>query len=163
MSRVVLAGADEDLILRVKEATDGDVFVLPPGRLPGDPARLFEQLVDGELPDVLLVGPHAPAPDVLSLAARLDVQSPGIAMVLMADPSPDTWQAAMRAGIRDLLPPGAEVAEIHAAVERAGAAAASRRRVLRPLDETAQRHTRRGLTPPAPQGGGGETPGPPQL
>ena len=87
MSRVVLAGADEDLILRVKEATDGDVFVLPPGRLPGDPARLFEQLVDGELPDVLLVGPHAPAPDVLSLAARLDVQSPGIAVVLMADPS----------------------------------------------------------------------------
>ena len=62
MSRVVLAGAGEELILRVKQATDGDVHVLPPGRLPGDPARLFEQLVDGELPDVLLVGPHAPAP-----------------------------------------------------------------------------------------------------
>ncbi|HEY4604535.1 MAG TPA: AAA family ATPase [Blastococcus sp.] len=157
MSRVVLAGADEDLILRVKEATDGDVFVLPPGRLPGDPARLFEQLVDGELPDVLLVGPHAPAPDVLSLAARLDVQSPGIAVVLMADPSPDTWQAAMRAGIRDLLPPGAEVAEIHAAVERAGAAAASRRRVLRPLDETAQRYTGRVITVASPKGGVGKT------
>jgi pilus assembly protein CpaE len=157
MSRVVLADADEDLILRVKEATDGDVFVLPPGRLPGDPARLFEQLVDGELPDVLLVGPHAPAPDVLSLAARLDVQSPGIAVVLMADPSPDTWQAAMRAGIRDLLPPGAEVAEIHAAVERAGAAAASRRRVLRPLDETAQRYTGRVITVASPKGGVGKT------
>ena len=34
MSRVVLAGAGEDLILRVKQATDGDVHVLPPGRLP---------------------------------------------------------------------------------------------------------------------------------
>ena len=32
MSRVVLAGADEDLILRVKQAAEGDVTVLPPGR-----------------------------------------------------------------------------------------------------------------------------------
>ena len=156
MSRVVLAGADEDLILRVKQAADGDVTVLPPGRLPGDPSRLFEQLVDGELPDVLLVGPHAPAPDVLNLAARLDVQSPGIAVVLMAEPSPEMWQAAMRAGIRDLLPPTADVPEIQAAVERAGSAAASRRRVLRPVEETA-RYTGRVITVASPKGGVGKT------
>ena len=156
MSRVVLAGAGEDLILRVKQATDGDVHVLPPGRLPGDPARLFEQLYDGELPDVLLVGPHAPAPEVLTLASRLDVQSPGIAVVLMADPSPEMWQAAMRAGIRDLLAPDADVAEIHAAVERAGQAAASRRRVLRPTSET-DRYTGRVITIASPKGGVGKT------
>ena len=156
MSRVVLAGAGEDLILRVKQATDGDVHVLPPGRLPGDPARLFEQLYDGELPDVLLVGPHAPAPEVLTLAARLDVQSPGIAVVLMADPSPEMWQAAMRAGIRDLIAPDAEVAEIHAAVERAGLAAAGRRRVLRPTAET-DRYTGRVITIASPKGGVGKT------
>jgi pilus assembly protein CpaE len=156
MSRVVLAGAGEDLMLRVKEATDGDVTVLPPGRLPSDPARLFEQLLDGELPDVLLVGPHAPAPEVLTLASRLDVQSPGIAVVLMADPSPEMWQAAMRAGIRDLLAPDADVAEIRAAVERAGAAAASRRRVLRPVDET-QRYNGRVITIASPKGGVGKT------
>ena len=156
MSRVVLAGAGEDLILRVKQATDGDVSVLPPGRLPGDPARLFEQLVDGELPDVLLVGPYAPAPEVLTLAARLDVQSPGISVVLMADPSPEMWQAAMRAGIRDLLPPDADVEEIRAAVERAGSAAASRRRVLRPVSET-ERYTGRVITVASPKGGVGKT------
>ena len=156
MSRVVLAGAGEELILRVKQATDGDVSVLPPGRLPGDPARLFEQLVDGELPDVLLVGPHAPAPEVLTLAARLDVQSPGIAVVLMADPSPEMWQAAMRAGIRDLLPPDADVAEIAAAVERAGRAAAGRRRVLRPTAET-ERYAGRVITIASPKGGVGKT------
>jgi len=156
MSRVVLAGAGEDLILRVKQATDGDVSVLPPGRLPGDPARLFEQLVDRELPDVLLVGPHAPAPEVLTLAARLDVQSPGIAVVLMANPSPEMWQAAMRAGIRDLLAPDADVAEIHAAVERAGNAAASRRRVLRPVSET-ERYAGRVITIASPKGGVGKT------
>jgi pilus assembly protein CpaE len=156
MSRVVLAGAGEDLILRVKQATDGDVHVLPPGRLPGDPARLFEQLYDGELPDVLLVGPHAPAPEVLTLAARLDVQTPGIAVVLMADPSPEMWQAAMRAGIRDLIAPDADVAEIHAAVERAGLAAAGRRRVLRPSAET-ERYTGRVITVASPKGGVGKT------
>ncbi|UOY03076.1 AAA family ATPase [Blastococcus sp. PRF04-17] len=156
MSRVVLAGAGEELVLRVKQATDGDVSVLPPGRLPGDPARLFEQLVDGELPDVLLIGPHAPAPEVLTLAARLDVQSPGIAVVLMADPSPEMWQAAMRAGIRDLLPPDADVPEIHAAVERAARAAAGRRRVLRPVSET-ERYAGRVITIASPKGGVGKT------
>jgi pilus assembly protein CpaE len=156
MSRVVLAGASEDLVLRVKEATEGDVGVLPPGRLPSDPARLFEQLLDGELPDVLLVGPHAPAPDVLTLASRLDVQSPGISVVLMAEPSPEMWQAAMRAGIRDLLPPGAGVDEIRAAVERAGHAAASRRRVLRPVSET-ERYAGRVITIASPKGGVGKT------
>ena len=156
MSRVVLAGAGEELILRVKEATDGDVAVLPSGRLPSEPARLFEQLLDGELPDVLLVGPHAPAPEVLTLAARLDVQSPGISVVLMAEPSPEMWQAAMRAGIRDLLPPTADVAEIRVAVERAGQAAASRRRVLRPPSET-ERYTGRVITIASPKGGVGKT------
>ncbi|SEL46231.1 pilus assembly protein CpaE [Blastococcus sp. DSM 46786] len=156
MSRVVLAGAGEDLVLRVKEATGGDVHVLPPGRLPSDPARLFEQLVDDELPDVLLVGPHAPAPEVLGLASRLDVQSPGITVVLMAEPSPEMWQAAMRAGIRDLLPPDAGVEEIAAAVERAGRAAAGRRRVLRPTSET-DRYAGRVITIASPKGGVGKT------
>jgi pilus assembly protein CpaE len=156
MSRVVLAGADEDLTLRVKEAADGDVTVLAPGRLPSDPARLFEQLLDGELPDVLLVGPHAPAPDVLTLAARLDIQSPGISVVLVADPSPEMWQAAMRAGVRDLVSPAAGVDEIRLAVERAASVAAGRRRVLRPVEETA-RYTGRVITIASPKGGVGKT------
>jgi pilus assembly protein CpaE len=156
MSRVVLAGAGEDLILRVKQATDGDLHVLPPGRLPGDPARLFEQLLDGELPDVLLVGPLAPLHEVLTLTGRLDVQSPGISVVLLIEPAPDTWQAAMRAGVRDLLDPRSDVAEIRAAVDRAGTVAAGRRRVLRPVADT-ERYTGRVITIASPKGGVGKT------
>jgi pilus assembly protein CpaE len=156
MSRVVLGAADEELVLRVKQATDGDVHVLPAGRLPADPARLFEQLVDGELPEVLLIGPLAPPPEVFSLAARLDVQCPGISVVLLADPAPQTWQEAMRAGVRDLLPPSADAGEIRVAVERAGSAAAGRRRVLRPVEETA-RYTGRVITVASPKGGVGKT------
>jgi len=156
MSRVVLAAADDELAQRVHVAVDGDVQVLPPGRLPGDPARLFEQLRDGELPDVLLIGHLAPPQEVLTLAQRLDVQCPGISVVLLAEPSPEMLQAAMRAGIRDLLAPGAEPAAIRAAVERAGSAAAGRRRVLRPVEETA-RYTGRVITIASPKGGVGKT------
>ncbi|MGY1813066.1 AAA family ATPase [Blastococcus sp. SYSU D00820] len=156
MSRVVLAAADADLAGRVSLAADGDVAVLPPGRLPADPARLFEQLLDGELPDVLVVGPAAAPAEALSLAARLDVQCPGISLVLVAEPTPQLWQAAMRAGVRDLLRPAADPAELRAAIERAGAAAAGRRRVLRPPTETA-RYTGRVLTVASPKGGVGKT------
>jgi pilus assembly protein CpaE len=153
---VVLAAADDALCARVSAAVDGDVHVLPPGRLPGDPARLFEQLVDGELPEVLVIGPLAPPQEVLTLAERLDVQCPGISVVLMAEPSPDMWRAAMRAGIRDLVHPTAEPGDITAAVERAGEAAAGRRRVLRPVEETA-RFTGRVITVASPKGGVGKT------
>jgi pilus assembly protein CpaE len=156
MSRVVLAGADEDLALRVKQAADGDVHLLPPGRLPTDPGRLFEQLVDGELPDVLLIGPGAPPDSVLTLAGRLDVQAPGISVVLIAEASQQMWQAAMRSGIRDLLSPSANVPEIRDAIERASQAASGRRRVLRPAGET-ERYTGRVITIASPKGGVGKT------
>ncbi|MGY1773120.1 AAA family ATPase [Blastococcus sp. SYSU D00813] len=156
MSRVVLAAADPELAARVRAAADGDVHELPPGRLPADPARLFEQLVDGELPEVLVVGPDAPAVEVLGLAQRLDVQCPGISVVLVADPGPELWQAAMRAGIRDLVSPAAGPAELRTAIDRAGAAATGRRRVLRPVEETA-RYTGRVLTVASPKGGVGKT------
>ena len=156
MSRVVLAGADEDLALRVKQAADGDVHLLPPGRLPSDPGRLFEQLVDGELPDVLLIGPGAPPDSVLTLASRLDVQAPGISVVLIAEASQQMWQAAMRSGIRDLLSPSASVPEIRDAIERASVAANGRRRVLRPTTET-ERYAGRVITIASPKGGVGKT------
>jgi pilus assembly protein CpaE len=156
MSRIVLGGADEELALRIKEAADGDVLLLPPGRLPSDPARLFEQLVDGELPDVLVLGPGTSPAEALNLAARLDVQCPGISVVLVADPSPALWQEAMRSGVRDVVPTASDVAELRAAIDRAGQAASGRRRVLRPVEETA-RYTGRVITVASPKGGVGKT------
>ncbi|MGY1605472.1 AAA family ATPase [Geodermatophilus sp. SYSU D00815] len=156
MSRVVLGAAGEELALRVKEAADGDVLQLPPGRLPADPIRLVEQLTDGELPEVLVLGPEAAAAEALTLAARLDVQCPGISVVLVAPPSAPLWQEAMRAGVRDVVAPDTGVEALRAAFERAGRAAAERRRVLRPLEETA-RYTGRVITVASPKGGVGKT------
>jgi pilus assembly protein CpaE len=156
MSRVVLAAADEDLALRVKHAAEGDVAVLPPGRLPADPARLFEQLVDGELPDVLLIGPLAQMGEALALASRLDVQAPGISVVLVAHAMPELWPVAMRAGIRDVLAPDLDEAGLRVAIDRAASAASGRRRILRPVEETA-RYTGRVITIASPKGGVGKT------
>jgi Flp pilus assembly CpaE family ATPase len=156
MSRVVLAAAGDELCRRVHTAADGDVHVLPAGRLPGDPARLFEQLLDGELPEVLVIGPDAPAEQVLTLAARLDAQCPGISVLLVARPEPQLLHAAMRAGIRDLLDPDADEVELRAAIDRAASAAAGRRRVLRPVEDTA-RYTGRVITVASPKGGVGKT------
>jgi pilus assembly protein CpaE len=156
MTRVVLAAADEDLALRVKDAADGDVFVLPPGRLPVEPARLFEQLLDEELPDVLVIGPAAAPDAVLSLAGRLDVQCPGMSTVLVAHPSAELWQAAMRAGIRDVVHPDTGVEDLRMAIDHASRAASGRRRVLRPPTETA-RYTGRVITIASPKGGVGKT------
>ena len=127
MSRVVLAAADEELALRVKHAADGDVAELPPGRLPADPARLFEQLADGELPDVLVIGPLAEMGEALALASRLDVQAPGISVVLVARAMPELWPVAMRAGIRDVLAPDLDDRDLRMALERAATAASGRR------------------------------------
>jgi pilus assembly protein CpaE len=156
MTRVVLAAADEDLALRVKDAADGDVFVLPPGRLPVEPARLFEQLLDEELPDVLVIGPAAAPDAVLSLAGRLVVQCPGMSTVLVAHPSAELWQAAMRAGIRDVVHPDTGVEDLRMAIDHASRAASGRRRVLRPPTETA-RYTGRVITIASPKGGVGKT------
>jgi pilus assembly protein CpaE len=156
MSRVVLAAADEELALRIKHAADGDVAVLPPGRLPADPARLFEQLVDGELPDVLVLGPLAQMGEALALASRLDVQAPGISVVLVAHAMPELWPVAMRAGIRDVLAPDLDEHGLRVAIDRAASAASGRRRILRPVEETA-RYTGRVITIASPKGGVGKT------
>ena len=155
MSRVVLAGGTPeltDLLLVIRP----DLEVLPPGRLPTEPLRLFEQLRPGDLPEVLVLGPAASLEDVLALAGRLDAGWPGMSVVLAATPTPQLWPAVMRAGIRDVVPPDADAAGLRDLLDRAAQAAIGRRRVLRPvIDETAA--PGRVISVVSPKGGVGKT------
>ncbi|MGY1712404.1 CpaE family protein [Geodermatophilus sp. SYSU D00758] len=155
MSRVVLAGGTPDLAARI-QAVHPDAEVLPPGRLPTEPLRLFELLRGGDLPEVVVLGPAAALADALELAGRLDAAWHGVSVVLAAAPPAAAWPEVMRAGIRDIVAPDAEAAELAEALGRAAAAASARRQALRPVtgDPTAPGRV---ISVVSPKGGVGKT------
>ncbi len=154
MSRVVLVGGTPELTDRLA-AVRPDLEVLPPGRLPTEPLRLFELLRAGDLPEVLVFGPAAPVEEVLALAGRLDTGWPGVSVVLVADPTPQLWPAVMRAGIRDVVPPGADERALGEVLDRAAQVAVGRR-TLRPAAGPASAPGRV-ITVVSPKGGVGKT------
>ena len=155
MTRIVLAGGVPELVERLN-AVSSELEVLPPGRLPTEPVRLFEQLRSGVLPEVVVLGPTAPLDDVLVLAARLDADWHGISVVLAATPPAEMWPAVMRAGVRDVIAPDADLAEYREVLERSAQAALARRRALRPMTHAAST-VGRVITIASPKGGVGKT------
>nr|WP_218884039.1 AAA family ATPase [Allobranchiibius huperziae] len=116
-----MATASADLEERVRRATGGRARCLPPGPLPVDPAHLFRQLADGPRPEVVMLDDTAAAPgQALALADLLQRQCPDIAVVLVSDAGDEIALPAMRAGVRDVLDPGAEEPHIRWVLERAG-------------------------------------------
>lgn len=126
MRRIVLATAAADLQLRLEQATDGTCVTLPLGPLPPTPQALLAQLDVVELPDVIVLDagmdPHA----AIELASGLSRECPGASVVLVSDIGAEIGLDAMRAGIRDILDPEADVPEIRTVLERAGDAARTR-------------------------------------
>ena len=155
MTRVVLAAGSPELAARLR-AVRVDLEVLPPGRLPSEPLRLFEQVRGGELPEVVVVGPTAPLQDALALTSLLAADWHGVSVVLAADPSAEEWPAVMRAGVCDVVAPDAEGADLRAVLDRAAQAALARRRVLRPVSDAGP-GLGRVITVASPKGGVGKT------
>jgi pilus assembly protein CpaE len=86
--------------------------------LPAGPQELFA-LLNQEQPEVLIIGPDVPIEEALRFAKIFDVQLPGLSLVLVSDVDPSFVLHAMRSGIRDILSPQAEAAEIRVLLERA--------------------------------------------
>lgn len=56
------------------------------------------------LPDVLILGPSVGAPEALAIAERLRASAPEVSVILVTDAlTSDLLQAALRAGVRDVL------------------------------------------------------------
>ncbi|MCD7052346.1 AAA family ATPase [Rhodococcus sp. BH2-1] len=126
MSRIVLLTARDDFARRVYHAADGNLLVLPAQPVPWGPAQLVGLGVT-EQPEVLILGPDVPGGEGLSLASRIDQATPGTTVVLASDAGADVWLAAMRAGVRDVMSPEAEISDIRIVLERAGLSALARR------------------------------------
>jgi pilus assembly protein CpaE len=162
MSRIVLATASAELKERVHMATDGAFVSLPLGPLPPDPAGVFAHLDQSAPPKVVVLDSGAEPEAALALAARFDAQCPVISVVLISEPAPELSLAAMRAGVRDILHPAADISDIRQVLDHAYQAAVDRALALdlasraeTAADASAQ--TGRVITVVSPKGGVGKT------
>jgi pilus assembly protein CpaE len=132
MSRFTLITPDVDFDGRLRQAVagglQGGVQTFFTSLLPADPNDLFAAL-SSELPEVLILGPDVPVDEALRFATVMNVRFPELSVILAAEPDPDFILQAMRAGIRDILSPGSDPAQIRVLLERANQSFASRYRV----------------------------------
>jgi pilus assembly protein CpaE len=131
VSRFVLVTPDVNFDGRLRQAVagglQGGVQTFFTSVLPADPHELFAQL-DQEFPEVLILGPEVPVDDALRLSTVLAVGFPELSIILVNEPDPSFILQAMRAGIRDILSPASDPAQIRVLLERACQSFASRHR-----------------------------------
>ncbi len=156
----MLATPDAAFAARVDaalDAPDGQVSRAPERVLMMDAARAVDTLTaEWEAPpEVVAVGPGLPDDVALRLAGALDERVPETVVVLVAEPSPEIFERALRAGVRDVVAPDADDAALRAAVEKA-AEAAERRRSARP-EPDGSGPAGRIIVVVSPKGGSGKT------
>lgn len=121
MSRFVLITPDADFDARLRQAVagglQGGVQTFFTAVLPASPHELFASL-NQEQPEILILGPEVPVEDALRLATVLNVQFPELSVILVGHPDPDVLLHAMRAGIRDMLAPESDPAQIRVLLQR---------------------------------------------
>lgn len=161
MSRFVLLtpnGDFERLVRLAIAGMHGSLQVFQVDYLPDGPGDVLRQMV-GEPPEVLILGPGISVDGSLKLASVVDLQYPEISVILAAPSTPETVLQAMRAGVRDLLDPGADPDTIRVMLERASLAAAGRRRGLAPQASEHMENSAPGrvIAVMSPKGGVGKT------
>ena len=158
MSRFALITPSAEFDQRLRQAVagglPGSVQTFFTNVLPVDPAELFGALDQGQL-EVLILGPEVPVEDAMRLATVLNVQVPELSVLLVAEPQPDFILQAMRSGIRDIMSPTADMAEIRVTLERACQSFATRQRTSEPKPSGAPKGMVIGVF--SPKGGVGKT------
>jgi pilus assembly protein CpaE len=160
MSRLVLATANVDFEQRVRDAFDGELS--GPLRywrdeMLGAPDAAVREL-GGRGVEVVALGPDVPEAKALALAEAFDHDRPDISVVIIAPPSTDLLQSALRAGARDVIAPDMAPADLRAAIERAFDTATHRRRVFDGDDNGHDDDDRgRVIVSLCPKGGAGKT------
>lgn len=158
MTDMLLVTHDPEFEAQVKRAFDGDVEGArwwQPELLRLHPQQAVAAIVAGQ-PAVVVLGPGIPTPAALDLAAGIDLAHPEICVVLVARLTGRMFEKALRAGVREIIPVGSEDEAIREILERAGATALRRQRVVVASAEPAALRGRV-ITVMSPKGGAGKT------
>ena len=158
MSRFVLISSDHGFERRVRQAASGlhgTFHTIVADYLPPGPDDLL-QVLSGDAVEVIVLGPGLPVEDSIRLASLFDLQYPEISIVLVTEREEEIALPALRAGVRDLLQPEADVDTIRSLLERASLSAAGRRRGMGDSAE-GQPTNGRIIAVMSPKGGVGKT------
>ena len=119
MSQVIVVAADSAFEQRVRAALNGrgGDGVLRWDRPLADSADV-KALADRS-PAAVILGPKLGKDNAFGLAAYFDRHYPGISILVVAVPGPDTWQRALATGTRALISPVGSDEELRAGLERA--------------------------------------------
>jgi pilus assembly protein CpaE len=155
MTRLVLISQSEAARNGLRDAVNGDVEVAPWWPADGDdPATIVKQL-SLELPAVVVLGPDLDLDRAVAIASAFDEDRPEIEVLLIARPTPQLWEKALRAGVRDVLTPNQAGDAVRETVERAIDVAQRRRANL--TGEQVEHSGRRVIVVLSPKGGAGKT------
>lgn len=146
MTRILLATDDHSLEQRIREAFEpnlnGDLRRCALGEMPAGVDGDLEALLGlpGGPCQGLILGPDLPPRTALALANRIDRERPDVSVLLVAPRSTRVLEQALRAGIRDVIPPDATGPDLRQTVEHA-------------LDVAARRRSHLATLPPPPPAG----------
>ena len=101
---------------------------------------------------VVVLGPGLESEPALEIASTLDRERPDLCVLLVADPTPELYRQALRAGVRDIVDPDAGLPEVRAAFDAAIETATRRHRQTETETETP-----RVIAVVSPKGGAGKT------
>ncbi|HUQ64244.1 MAG TPA: AAA family ATPase [Acidimicrobiales bacterium] len=159
MTGMILVTPDPEFEAQVKRVFDGELNFERQWdeRLPRlQPETAAREIGQSEA-SVAVLGPGIAAPVQIALAQALDVLCPEMCVVLVAKATSRLWEQALRAGVREIIPVGAEDEELRLALTRAGEAAARRRASSVSGVERDEAPRGRIITVMSPKGGAGKT------
>lgn len=155
MIRVVLCTGDESLAARLREAI-GDAFLrVAPLELPRNVADFSGTLAGAALPDIAVIDASGAEGKALDLAADLAHHSP-VQVILVSTNAQSIAFAALRAGVRDVVPADATPIDLRSALDRAADILLRTGKVAAPVPQ-GPGTVGRVITVTSPKGGVGKT------
>lgn len=159
MSRIALASPDTAFESRLRRALASDLddedvraWSAPNGN--GDVAAVARAIAAGGA-EVVAVGPDMDVRNSMAFALEFDRNHPEVSVLLVAEPTTHLLEEALRAGVRDIVAPGAPEEELAQAVRRGLEAARRRRGIVSEVSEPEAKA--RVIMTMSPKGGAGKT------